>query len=232
MQSATPFLLDFRTSAENIEEDTTQLVSEYEKVLDEIGTLKESDVTFENSIKRMHLQDGEAATLSARITLPAMVSGDKEARDTANKCKKRLYDFWNGIYSLRDDVYATLKAFEKKVATKEATLSTEEDKRILERTLKLFERNGLSLSKEKRAQLVELRKKASELSNTFERRLNEDTTAVAFTAEELEGCEQIFIDSLKQVAHEGGPKYSVSMKVLTHPFSHKTLNRWALTRTY
>lgn len=207
-------LIDFRVSASLLEELTNKLLEDYNKTLDDIGALKgSSNITVENTLRSMHAQDGEAAALSAKLTLPAMVSTDKDVRDVSNKSKNRLYDFWSNIYSLREDVYLTLKQLEQKVAAGEASLPTNEDKRILDKTLKLFERNGLSLPAEKRSALVELRTQASELSNLFQKRVNEDVTVVPFTKEDLEGCEPDFIASLTQKEMDGTLKYLVGMKV-------------------
>ena len=216
MHKAQPSLQDYRGPAPFIEEQTNKLIQDYTRTLDEIGNLyKEQDdslLTFENTLKKLHIQDGEAANLSAQITLPAMVSVDKDSRDMSNKCKKKLVDFWVGIYS-REDVYKTLKQFDSKITREGVQLPTVEDKRLLERTLKLFERNGLSLPKEKRDRVIELRTQISELCNTFERRLNEDVTTVAFTSEELDGCEKEFIASLVKKELDGTTKHLVGMKV-------------------
>ena len=68
--------------------------------------------------------DGHAALASAELTLPALVSGDAEARAASSEAKKQLQQMWNRAYGVcaclvlgllsvgagRADVFSCLRA--------------------------------------------------------------------------------------------------------------------------
>lgn len=74
--------------------------------------------------------------------------------------------------------------------------------------LEFFERNGLGLEKSKKERLQEVKKEISELCIKFQQNLNEDTTALLFTKEELEGMSEDFLNSLTKE----GDKYRVTLQ--------------------
>lgn len=76
------------------------------------------------------------------------------------------------------------------------------------------------------------------MSSIYEKRINEDTTVLTFTKEELDGCSTDFLDSLKKKTdcEDGQVRYIVGMKVRIgiHPcsfsfiFMHLTATQYQL----
>jgi Zn-dependent oligopeptidase len=84
-----------------------------------------------------------------------------------------------------------------------------EDKRLLEKTIQSFKRNGLALETEQRIRVKQIKQRISQLAIKFQQNLNEDTTKLFFTREELAGLPDDFIENLAKE----NDKFAVSLKV-------------------
>lgn len=93
------------------------------------------------------------------------------------------------------DVYSVFKAYESI-----ATGLTDEQKRFLEWQIRDGERNGLHLPENIREEVMELKKRLSQLSVDYQSNLNEESTVLYFSRKELEGMPENFFDGLKQVS--------------------------------
>jgi Zn-dependent oligopeptidase len=116
------------------------------------------------------------------------VSPDKAARDASLAAADHI-SAWAVDASLREDVYAALKAFN---ATPEARALTGECRRYLDFTMRDSRRSGLELPKAKRDELAALLKRSSKLGLEFSNCLDADTTALTFTPAELNGTTEVW----------------------------------------
>jgi thimet oligopeptidase len=107
-------------------------------------------------------------------------------------------------FSMRQDIYAAVMEYEEKRKTAGVVLSAEAE-RYVEKTLLDFKRDGLQLQGEKRERLIELKKLVSEKEVMFQKNLNEDTSKMAVSRDELEGMPDDFIDGLEDA--EDGKKW-------------------------
>lgn len=74
----------------------------------------------------------------------------------------------------------------------------EDEQRLLQKLLSDFERNGLSLQENKRAELAQILKDLNELCTKFNRNVNETNPSLSFSRAELEGLTEDYLQSLKR----------------------------------
>lgn len=125
------------------------------------------------------------------------VSPDKEQRDMADEIEKEAYKFANEIWG-RKDLYEVLVRLEP-----EMDALNPEERTLLDDTLKQFRHRGAALDDEKRKEFLEIANNISVLQSEFGRTLNEITTTVPFTEEELEGVPPPVYENLEK----DGDKY-------------------------
>lgn len=84
--------------------------------------------------------------------------------------------------------------------------------RLLKHTLRLFERHGAALSEVDQQKLMKYRTEISGLELDFQKALNEDTTDILLSADELEGCTESWRSGLAKTEKNGQHLYKVTMK--------------------
>lgn len=104
------------------------------------------------------------------------------------------------------DIYERLIAARKNTPIE--SLNPEEI-RLMNRMILDRERVGLSLSAEKREELLEIKKRIMRLSTDFQRHCNEENGFLLFTESELEGVPADVISGFEK----DGDKFKVTFKV-------------------
>lgn len=135
------------------------------------------------------------------------VSTNKELRDASTEAEKLLDDF--SIESvMREDVFQIVDATLKK----EEKLDPE-SQRFLEKDHKSYIRNGLGLPPgPKRDRFKEIKKRLSEISISFQKNLNEESGALWFTREELDGLPDDVVNNFPKGEGENAGKLKVTFK--------------------
>lgn len=122
------------------------------------------------------------------LTFMGNVHTDKAIRKEASACEEKQGQVIVDVMTRRD-LYAVVLA---------TATENEEQKRLVSEMRREFERNGLALDDQKLIALVNLKKQLATLETQFKDNLNNDTSTVEFSAEELAGVSETFLARLKK----------------------------------
>ena len=142
------------------------------------------------------------------ISTVAESATDKTMRDTANEMSVKLQE-WSVGLDYREPLYRTLKAF----ADTKPKLDAQEQ-RLVDEQMRSYRRAGLSLPAGERTEVEKLRKDLAGLNTEFAVNINNARAPLDFTAEQLAGVPQSFLDSPGVKQPDG--RYRVMANITWH----------------
>ncbi len=148
---------------------------------------------------------GDAYSVAGTVAESAV---DKVMRDTASEMSVKLQE-WSVGLDYRADLYRVLKAF----ADTKSKLAADEQ-RLVDEQMRSYRRAGLSLPATERAEVEKLRKDLAGLNTEFAVNINNARAPLDFTAEQMAGVPQSFLDSPGVKQADG--RYRVMANITWH----------------
>mgnify|MGYP001608106744 CR=1 FL=1 len=156
--------------------------------------------TFKDSFEALDAIVGDYSEAVARLSFMKDVHTLAPVRDAGAACEERAGKYAVAL-SARKDLYQAMKGYLANAGTKDQL--DDEQKRLVELTMRDFKRNGLELSDADRAKLVELRSRLTELQTRFSKNLNEDASKLEVKKAELAGLPDDFLAAHADPARKG-----------------------------
>ena len=163
--------------------------------------------TFANTFVALENASDILGQASGHYAFMAYVASDDALRETAREWDERISKYAVAL-GFREDLYAAVKEF---AATNEAAALIGEARRLLDRTLRDYRRNGFELPKEQREKVQELMNRLVELGTEFRKAIDTWDDGIVVTREDLAGMPDRWIDGLRTVDEGGTTKYRVSL---------------------
>ncbi len=183
--------IDWTIEPEKIQSLTDEYIENTRKKIDQIAKVPEG----EEDIQTL-LDFEESTSVLAEMVSPfnfmKYVSTSREQRDACDDVEKKVLKFFNEVGS-RKDIYDVLRRLEAI-----STSFNPEEKMLLKRTLDDFVHNGAALDDDDRKEFLEISNNITVLESDYNRVLNEITTTVPCTKEELEGVPPDVYENLER----------------------------------
>lgn len=165
-------------------------------------------LTFASTIGDYDAITNEAGTFGGHIYTLSETHPDKAMREAA-RAEISKFQNWGIALEYREDIYRLLKAY----ADTKPVLD-DQQQRLLDFTMRDFRRSGLALPEAERKLVEARRKDLADLEQQFAVNINEARAPLDFTAAELAGVPQSFLESPGVKQPDG--RYRVMANVTWH----------------
>ncbi len=170
------------------------LINEY---VDTIKSIEDKNLNFKNVFKSGDLLSADLSKEYGILHIFEMVHGKKEIRDISRSEVIRIGELLNK-FSYNEDVFNKANTYYKTIYKKEKTKLTEEERKIVEDTMRGYKKMGMHLPKDKRDLLIKLNNKADKIASDFNLACTKNyEKGVWFSLKDLEGVPENIITSFK-----------------------------------
>ena len=187
------------TSPEQIDTWVTEYTVDAQTRVDAIIVVPDEQRTYANTVEAFDYvcRRSSFGVSSNIIHVIEMVHPDKAMRDAAHAAIIKIQEF--GIDSLSNnvDLYKALKQYATSSAKKEQL--NNEQRFFIKEVIDDFERAGLGLPEEQRAEIKKIKKELAELILNFDANIAKDASFILVDQDGLKGLEEDFITTLEQV---------------------------------
>jgi Zn-dependent oligopeptidase len=160
--------------------------------MDEIGRLKVSELTFENSALALDDLQCEEGAVMSRIHLLHNVSPDEEIRNAAEAAEIK-YQEWAVEKAYHQGAYKSLSALNEKNIPLDAPAQ-----KLLDEIISDYKRLGLHLPESTQQQLKQLQKTLAQIETEFSSSINAYHDEIWVDPSQLSGVDKNFISQLQK----------------------------------
>ena len=203
-----PTTFDYRAvDAAAIAARGSQSIAAAEEQIAALVAVPDQDRTEANTLWALDdVRDG-LAQAGGRYAFLAEVTPDPETRAAARRFRLELAEFTTRL-GFREDLYQALRALAR-LPVGQALAG--ESRRYLDFALRDFRRNGFDLDLTVRTELQTLKERLVELGISFRRNIAEHEDELLLSRDQLAGLPEAYIDRLREVETQDGPKLRVSL---------------------
>ena len=182
-------LQTYPTSVADVEARTAAAIKDADAALAAVLALEPAQRDFARTFAALDAINAAVGDVGLVLSSLAQSSTVEAVRDAANAATVKLQE-WGVSLTYREDLYLLLKS----VADARPALDREQQ-RLVDTTMRDYRRAGLSLPAAARAEVEKLQKDLAALNTEFAVNINQARGPIDFTAEELAGVPQSFLDS-------------------------------------
>jgi len=193
---------------DDVKNQAEQAMQQADAALTKLAAQDPATLTFANTFAAYDAITARVADVYQVLSTVAESSIDQAMRDTANDVNVKLQGWFVGL-DYREDIYRALKA----VADSKPKLDADQQ-RLVDEQMRTYRRAGLALPAAERAEVEKLRKDLAALNTEFAVNINNARAPLDFTAAELAGVPQTFLDSPGVKQADG--RYRVMANVTWH----------------
>ena len=192
--------VDWTIEPAKIRSTADEAIEKSKMILKDIASTPAGEENLE-TLQRFEEVLGASGAILVPLLFLKYISGDKAQRDVADEVEKDAQKFENEIWG-RKDLYEVFARLEPIMDSFEP-----EEKTLLDMTLKEFRHRGAALEDDKRKEFIEIANNISVLESEYGRVLNEITTTVPCTIDELDGVPPVVYENLEK----DGDKYLLTL---------------------
>jgi thimet oligopeptidase len=209
---------DFNLSPDGMDQTVDAAMSKLDASLAGIVSLKPEDRTFANTVGALDAAYADFNEAVTPLTFMKDVSPRADLRDKGDALNTKVSQLFIQLAS-REDIYRAVKEY----AAKQESLDGPRQK-LLNAMLRDFKRNGMELTPEKRARLLDIQKKLVDLQNGFSNNLKSEKQKLEVLREQLEGAPDDFVKNL-EASPNGADRALVTLDYPTYEtFMHTVKN--------
>lgn len=178
---------DFETKPEQIKANAKNAIADTDAAFTALARQDPARATFASTFQTEALIDGRLGDVERRLGFIQNTSVSPAMRDAAEAAIKDIDDYFVSA-GFREDVYRVLKA----VADRNPPIAGE-DRRLMEREMRDYRREGMALPPDQRAKLEALFKELSSLETDFSTNVVQAKKSLVFTRAQLAGVPNDFL---------------------------------------
>jgi thimet oligopeptidase len=203
----------FEQTPEAVAATVTVTLDQANAELDRMAQQDLRVVSFGSSIQRLDDIMYPVMTVMNRLYLMKETRQEQEMRDACTRAVTRLNE-WLVEVAYREDVYGICQTFLDRYTRGELPKLEGEDLRLMLEIMRDYKRDGMSLAVETRRQVAALKNKLNQLETDFDTNITNAQVELFFTAEDLEGLTDAFLEATRQADGTHKVRVTVSSEYL------------------
>ncbi|MFN8558610.1 MAG: M3 family metallopeptidase [Dehalococcoidia bacterium] len=201
-------VIDYRTpSPDEIAQAQERTLAAAEDMVTALLAAPSNARTFATTVQPLEEIADLLGQAGGRYGFMAQVAADAAVRDAAETLRAALERYGVEL-AFREEIHAAVTAY---AGTAEAGALTGERRRLLDRLLRDYRRDGFDLPVARRARVKEIKQRLVTIAIAFRRAIDEYDDGIELTRGQLAGLPQRYVAGLRTVERDGQRRYRVSL---------------------